>query len=263
MRPFSYLILALLTTATLLVRSSDVSATNPTEPLSLVKFHNGSFKSAMNKASEEGKLFFVEFYADWCTPCKWMDKTTFRDKDVVEMMNDNYVALKLDIETTEGSGLKSEYSVRMLPTIIIFNSKGEMIERVEKTLSPESMKSLLSFHDAEDSRLLVTYPFNSSPQQEANDEDEELGNLYTQYLKREKFRTNYKLQIASYTDYGEAFKKVNELSETFMEPIIVLNDYIDNMTQYKVMMGEFQSMDEAEGYRLILQRDFGIKAIIR
>ena len=47
-----------------------------------------------------------------------------------------------------------------------------------------------------------------------------------------------------------------------MEPIIVLNDYVDNMTQYKVMMGEFQTIEEAEGFRKILQRDFGIKAVI-
>ena len=87
--------------------------------------------------------------------------------------------------------------------------------------------------------------------------------LYSQYLQRERFRTNYKLQIANYTDYTEAFKKVNELSETFMEPIIVLNDYVDNMTQYKVMMGEFQTIEEAEGFRKILQRDFGIKAVIQ
>ena len=95
-----------------------------------------------------------------------------------------------------------------------------------------------------------------------NDDDEQMEALYTKYLNRERSKSNYKLQIANYTDYTLAFKKVNELSETFMEPIIVLNDYVDNMTQYKVMMGEFQTMDEAEGFRLILKRDFNIDAII-
>lgn len=265
MKSLTYLLLAILIPTTILVGSSDVTVSVPSNasPVNTVNFHTGSFQSGMSKATSEGKLFFVEFYADWCTPCKWMDKTTFKDKDVVDMMNTNYVALKLDIETPEGSGLKDEYSVRMLPTILIFNAKGEMIERVEKTLSPDSMKSLLSFHEAEDTRLLVTYPFNSSPKKKATEDDAEMENLYSKYLKRERLRTNYKLQIANYTDYTEAFKKVNELSETFMEPIIVLNDYVDNMTHYKVMMGEFQSMEEAEGFRLILHRDFGIESIIR
>ena len=264
MKSLTHLLLTILVPTLLLVCSSKVNALNTGNegPSNSVKFHTGSFESGMSKANSEGKLFFVEFYADWCTPCKWMDKTTFKDNEVIDLMNSNYVALKLDIETDEGSSLKNQYYVKMLPTILIFNAEGEMIERVEKTLSPESMKSLLSFHDAQDSRLLVTYPFNTSPQKTASPEDKEMENLYSKYLSKERLRTNYKLQIANYTDYHEAFKKVNELSATFMEPIIVINDYVDNMTQYKVMMGEFQSMDEAEGFRLILDRDFGIKSII-
>ena len=112
-----------------------------------VNYFQGSFDGGKSKAGVEGKLFFVEFYADWCTPCKWMDKTTFRDANVVGLLNDNYVALKMDIESSEGTNLKSQYAIRMLPTILIFNSQGEMVERVEKTLSPDAMTSLLSFHN--------------------------------------------------------------------------------------------------------------------
>ena len=55
---------------------------------------------------------------------------------------------------------------------------------------------------------------------------------------------------------------MNELSEVFIEPIVVINEYVNNMTHYKVMLGEFNSMEEAEGFRLILKRDFNIDAII-
>lgn len=227
-----------------------------------VEFHAGSFNSGLEKAKTEGKLLFVEFYADWCTPCKWMDKTTFKDENVVSLINTNYVALKMDIENEDGAVLKSQYSVRMLPTILIFNSEGKMVDRVEKTLSSESMVSLLSFHlSSESSTLSVTYPYNSSPS-EGNDYDDSMDDLYNNYLTSERRRTNYKVQIASYTDYTAAFHKVNELTETFIEPIVVINEYVENMTHYKVMMGEFNSMEEAEGFRVILQRDFGIKGII-
>jgi len=262
MKNLTKILLAILIPAFLMVGSSPVKASNGA-PVNAVAFHTGSFDSGLTKASAEGKLFFVEFYADWCTPCKWMDKTTFTNNEVVDLMNSHYVALKLDIETDDGSALKNKYSVRMLPTIMIFNANGDMVERVEKTLSPESMISLLSFHDTHTSRIAVTYPYNTSPNNAANSQDEELNNLYAKYLSQERRKTNYKLQIANYTDYNEAFKKVNELSQTFMEPIIVINDYVDNMTLYKVMMGEFQSMEEAKGFRNILERDFGIDSIIR
>jgi len=261
MKSLANLLLAILLPVCALI-GSNLNVDPAIESTNTIEFHNGSFESGMNKASTEGKLFFVEFYADWCTPCKWMDKTTYTNQKVVKLLNTNFVALKLDIETEEGASMKKQFSVRMLPTILIFNSEGDMVERVEKTLSPQSMVSLLSFHDSTKSDLTVTYPYNTSPKKVEEAQDKELDDLYNRYLTRKRTRTNYKLQIANYTDYQLAFNKVNELSETFMEPIIVVNDYVDNMTQYKVMMGEFQTMDEAEGFRVILKRDFEIDSII-
>ena len=262
MKNLTKILLAILIPAYILVGSSAVNASTG-GPVNSVEFHNGSFESGLSKASAEGKLFFVEFYADWCTPCKWMDKTTFTNTEVVDLMNTHYVALKLDIESEDGSSLKNKYSVKIIPTIMIFNSNGDMVERIEKTLSPEYMLSLLSFHDTNSKKIVVTYPYNTSPNNATESEEQDLNNLYAKYLSAERRKTNYKLQIANYTDYTEAFKKVNELSQTFMEPIIVINDYVDNMTLYKVMMGEFQTMEEANGFRLILERDFGINSIIR
>ena len=232
-------------------------------PSHKVLFHTGSFESGMNKASTEGKLLFVEFYADWCTPCKWMDKTTYKDKDVIKMMNHDFVPLKLDIESPEGAYLKDEYTVRMLPTILIFNSNGKIVDRIEKTLSAESMKSLLSFHDIEENKVVVRTNYNNSPARiNSNSEEEQIKAIYSNYLDKEKHRTNYKVQIANYTDYTAAFKKVNELNKVFMEPIVVINEYVNNTTHYKVMLGEFRTMEEAEGFRRILKRDFDIEAII-
>lgn len=253
-----FIILAYLLPASLMA-SANASTTNG--PENNVKFHAGSFNSGLERAQNEGKLLFVEFYADWCTPCKWMDKTTFKNENVVSLINSNYVALKMDIEHDDGAVLKSQYSVRMLPTILIFNSEGKMVDRVEKTLSSESMISLLSFHlDGTSETLSVTYPYNSSPSDD--NYDNSLNDMYNKYLSNERRRTNYKVQIANYTDYTAAFEKVNELTETFIEPIVVINEYVDNMTHYKVMMGEFNTLEEAEGFRVILNRDFGINGII-
>jgi len=228
-----------------------------------INFHTGSFESGMLKASSEGKLLFVEFYADWCTPCKWMDKTTYQDSEVITKLNQDFVALKLDIETDHGDELKKEYSVRMLPTILIFNSEGKMLDRIEKTLSAESMKSLLSFHGIAENKIVVESLINSSPSEmKDTDNSSDFSSVYQEYLNREKYRTNYKLQIANYTDYTAALTKVNELNKTFMEPIVVVNEYIDNTTFYRVLLGEFRTLDEAEGYRKIIKRDFNMDSII-
>ena len=250
---------------TLIASSSFIFGTNTNlevNPEENVKFFQGSFESGKSKAGTEGKLFFVEFYADWCTPCKWMDKTTFKNKDVVNLLNSNYVALKMDIESSEGSNFKEKFSVRLLPTILIFNSKGDMVERIEKTLSSESMISLLDYHNNSQNKIIISHNLNTSPSVYSETRGPSLNNLYSQYQIAEKFRTNYKLQLGSYFDYNDAFDKVRDLKEIFLEPIVVLNSYVDNTTQYKVLMGEFKTIEEAESFRKILETDFELNSII-
>jgi thiol-disulfide isomerase/thioredoxin len=233
-----------------------------TNPNNTVKFYGGSFENAKSKANEEGKLFFVEFYADWCTPCKWMDKTTFQNEEVVTLLNENYVPLKMDIESNEGTNLKAQYEIRMLPTILIFNSQGRMVDRVEKTMSSETMTSLLNYHNNPSNRVSAYVVPNSSPNSVPNASGPNLDHLYGQYKMAEKFRTNYKLQVGNHMNYKSAFEQVKGLKDQFIEPIVVMNDYVNNKTQYKVLLGEFKTITEAESFRKILTRDFDIDAIV-
>ena len=63
-------------------------------------------------------------------------------------------------------------------------------------------------------------------------------------------------------EYQSAFDKVETLKRTFLEPIIVVNDIKDEKVRFKVMMGEFQTMSEAESFQKILHDDFSIESII-
>ena len=234
------------------------------EPGNKVNFFAGSFELAKAKAGSEGKLFFVEFYADWCTPCKWMDKTTFRDDDVVDQLNNNYVPLKLDIESTEGQEFKSQYEVKILPTILIFNSQGRMIERIEKTLSSESMMSLLTFHNNPENRIVVSHSVNKSPFKvgESTPSDPQLEHLYQQLQFAENFKSNYKLLVGNFFDYTEAHFKVREMQEKFDLPVVVMNQYVQNTTQYKVLLGEFKTIVEAQDFKKDLKENHGIEATV-
>lgn len=43
-----------------------------------ITFFEGTFEDAMAKAKKEKKNLFVDFYADWCEPCKTDGGTGFR-----------------------------------------------------------------------------------------------------------------------------------------------------------------------------------------
>jgi len=244
----------------LMVMSSNVIMANNTAPAT-IDFTNESFELAKARASEEGKLFFVDFYANWCTPCKWMESTTFKDKEVIKTLNSNYVSIKIDIDTNDGFSVKEKYQITVLPTLLIFNSDGELVERVQETLSRSKMMNLLTFHVHKDAKVVQNHYFNQSPNKEATIQAPE-EDKYKEYRSTNSNKSTYRIQVGDYNNYEAALGKVNEIREEFLEEIIVLNDYRDGKVWYRVLMGNFSSESEATSFQVILKRDFQIDSIV-
>lgn len=55
-------------------------------------------KTAIDAREILPKKFFIDIYTDWCGWCKKMDASTFIDPMVVDYMNANYYAIKMDAE---------------------------------------------------------------------------------------------------------------------------------------------------------------------
>ena len=60
-----------------------------------------SFGQLNDSLSVKPKKVFVNFYADWCLYCKEMDRTTFQDSAVIKSLNENYYAVKMNVESKE------------------------------------------------------------------------------------------------------------------------------------------------------------------
>ena len=153
-----------------------------------VKTFKGDFDAALKHASANGKLLLVDFYADWCTPCRWMDNTTFANEEVSLTLNKNYVVYKADIDDPNGFNAKEKFNVKILPTLLIFNTKGEMQERIEETLTPDQLLPILDFHNNPNNTLKITHQINKSPKQASqNYEDmQDLQIMYEEYKRKEK-----------------------------------------------------------------------------
>jgi len=93
-----------------------------------------SLSYILDKSKAEDKLVFMDFYTDWCLPCKMMEDDVFSDKQIANFFNDNFINMKINAEKKEGPDLSLIYNVRGFPTLIFVNSKGEEILRKEGML---------------------------------------------------------------------------------------------------------------------------------
>ncbi len=102
-----------------------------------IDFFHGSFAEAQEKADETGKLIFMDGFATWCGPCKYMSANTFTDSQVGDLFNTFFINMKVDMERGEGPRLARMYRVRAYPTLFIMDSGGQVLEKVEGAMGPE------------------------------------------------------------------------------------------------------------------------------
>jgi thiol-disulfide isomerase/thioredoxin len=236
-----------------------------------VRFSTLNIEEARKKAGAEGKLLFVDFHAKWCTPCKWMEQTTFKDESVAKLLNENFISLKVDIDDIHGFELKKTYEVKYLPTMLIFNSQGQLVERIEETLSPRLLLEKLSNHNSDFNKTITIHELNTSPIAPANEgsvkRDEMLlsDSEYKRYFEqsRNNKQSSYRVQVAVFSTYDTATQQVKKLQETFLEPITVVSEIRNGETLFKVRMGQFESYEEADSFRQILYNDYQIRGIVQ
>jgi thiol-disulfide isomerase/thioredoxin len=106
---------------------------------SQINFFKGSWQDALAKAKAEQKPIFVDFYTDWCGPCKMMSKTVFTDKDVADYYNKNFIALKINAEQEE-QALVQSVGITAYPSLFYFAADGNVITKNVGALRAKEFK---------------------------------------------------------------------------------------------------------------------------
>lgn len=97
------------------------------------------------------KLFFYEFSADWCEPCKQLESTALSSKEVVRYLNDNFVPVRIiDRKREDGKNkpetqeLEDMFSVQAFPTIVVALPDGTKIQDQLGVINAVGLKKILS-----------------------------------------------------------------------------------------------------------------------
>ena len=105
------------------------------------------YEKAVQRAVAEKKVILADMFTDWCVLCKDMDQETFGDPTLITEMARKYVWLKLNTETEEdGKKLQGEFGILTYPMVMVLDSKGQEIDRVEGFVRPQVFKQSVENH---------------------------------------------------------------------------------------------------------------------
>ncbi len=82
--------------------------------MSVLKINEGNFEEEVLKSE---KMVLVDFYADWCGPCRMMSPII---DEIAEELQDSVKVGKVNVD--ENQELAIKYDVMSIPTIIIFKN---------------------------------------------------------------------------------------------------------------------------------------------
>ncbi len=105
-----------------------------------VNWHN--YKDGIDLARRQKKNMVIYFHADWCTYCGQMEKETFGDAAVIDFLNRQTIAVKVDVD--QEKRIARQFGVRGLPATFLLMNNGEQIGPMPGFIPPRAYLSMIS-----------------------------------------------------------------------------------------------------------------------
>ncbi len=141
------------------------------------------YEEGIKKAKSEKKLILLDIYAQWCHWCNVMENTTYRDENVVTLITQHFIPIRVDAE--KRPDLNKKYNQGGLPTTVIMDSGGNILWG-GIYVSPEDMERLLSyFLSLDEKQIKKIAQLNKKKQEKA----------YKRFLKKTKTKEPSKKYI--------------------------------------------------------------------
>lgn len=97
-------------------------------------------KSSFNEIIRADKPVLVDFFADWCGPCKTLAPIL---KDAKTELGDAVKIVKIDVDKNQP--LAEKYQVRGVPTLILFKN-GKLLWRESGVVQKSQLVDLVKTH---------------------------------------------------------------------------------------------------------------------
>ncbi|MFW5957965.1 MAG: thioredoxin family protein [Desulfosalsimonas sp.] len=102
-----------------------------------------SFEEGVEKIKKGDRKGFFHFYTDWCSYCKKMEKETFSDNEVISILNQDFVSIKINAE--EQPGIAKQFGASGFPFNRFVDKENEQIGSQPGFIPPDMMINLLEY----------------------------------------------------------------------------------------------------------------------
>lgn len=87
------------------------------EDMNVIKVNDSNFEQEVLKSNIP---VLVDFYADWCGPCKMLSPTV----DEIASENDDVKVVKVNVDESQNTAIK--YQVMSIPTLVVIKNGNEV-----------------------------------------------------------------------------------------------------------------------------------------
>ena len=128
-----------------------------------------SFEEGIAQLKKEPKPLLIDVYTDWCGWCKKMDVTTYSNQTIIQAINDNFYAIKLNGEEKEDITFK-DYTFKFkengrrgyhelaaalmngklsFPTTIFLTDNAEVLQSIPGYLDKIKLEKIIAYFSSE------------------------------------------------------------------------------------------------------------------
>ena len=164
---------------------------------------SNTIEDILLKAQEEDKHIFMRFSASWCLPCQMLNDQLASHPELTKQLNELYIELELDYDEPNDQEWFVRYGVQCLPTMIVIDDMGQIIDRMGGSGSIAGLESFLRMNSKYPIEKLATKDLSHV---NISERKIHITNEKVKAVKKVFVASDFSIQFGAFSSYENAQK---------------------------------------------------------